>query len=167
MTITGSPGADDQCMRTIQTLLNVVDFGMNVQQAIEAPRWATRSFPASPFPHTMYPGEMSVEQRVPEAARDALIKRGHKLRVAGPWTMGSLAAIVVDASEEMRDREEQSLSQLMRGNRIAADVSQFVDADVAGDVAAAGHEAAVGREFGGGQALIVTSKRQLRPTAVL
>jgi two-component system sensor kinase FixL len=31
-----------------------------------------------------------------------------------------LAAIVVDASEEMRDREEQSLSQLMRGNRIAA-----------------------------------------------
>ena len=54
--VTGSPGADDQCMRTIQTLLNIVDFGMNVQQAIEAPRWATRSFPASPFPHTMYPG---------------------------------------------------------------------------------------------------------------
>ena len=31
-----------------------------------------------------------------------------------------LAAIIVDASEEMRDREEQGLSQLMRGNRIAA-----------------------------------------------
>jgi gamma-glutamyltranspeptidase/glutathione hydrolase len=94
--ITGSPGGDDQVMRTIQTLLNIVDFGMNVQQAIEAPRWSTRSFPASPFPHTMYPGEMSVEQRVPEAVREALIKRGHKLRVGGPWTMGSLAAIVVD-----------------------------------------------------------------------
>src|SRR5262245_12459612 len=95
--IVGSPGGDDQVFRTLQTLLNVVDFGMNVQQAIEAPRWATRSFPASPFPHTMYPGEMSVEQRVPEATREALIKRGHKLRVAGPWTMGSLAAIVVDS----------------------------------------------------------------------
>ena len=94
--IVGSPGGDDQVFRTIQTLLNVVDFGMNVQEAIEAPRWATRSFPASPFPHTMYPGEMSVEQRVPEAVREALIKRGHKLRVGGPWTMGSLAAIVVD-----------------------------------------------------------------------
>jgi len=34
---------------------------------------------------------------VPEATREALIKRGHKLRVAGPWTMGSLAAIVVDS----------------------------------------------------------------------
>ncbi len=95
--IVGSPGGDDQVFRTLQTLLNVVDFGMNVQQAIESPRWATRSFPASPFPHTMYPGEMSVEQRVPEATREALIKRGHKLRVAGPWTMGSLAAIVVDS----------------------------------------------------------------------
>ena len=95
--IVGSPGGDDQVFRTLQTLLNVVDFGMNVQQAIEAPRWATRSFPASPFPHTMYPGEMSVEQRVPEATREALIKRGHKLRVAGPWTMGSLAAIMVDS----------------------------------------------------------------------
>src|SRR6058998_4428309 len=95
--IVGSPGGDDQVFRTIQTLLNVVDFGMNVQEAIEAPRWATRSFPASPFPHTMYPGEMSVEQRVPAATREALIKRGHKLRVAGPWTMGSLAAIVVDS----------------------------------------------------------------------
>ncbi len=94
--IVGSPGGDDQVFRTLQTLLNVVDFGMNVQEAIEAPRWATRSFPASPFPHTMYPGEMSVEQRVPEAVRKALVDRGHKLRVAGPWTMGSLAAIVVD-----------------------------------------------------------------------
>src|SRR5262245_20774296 len=94
--IVGSPGGDDQVFRTLQTLLNVVDFGMNVQEAIEAPRWATRSFPASPFPHTMYPGEMSVEQRVPESVRSALIARGHKLRVGGAWTMGSLAAIVVD-----------------------------------------------------------------------
>jgi gamma-glutamyltranspeptidase / glutathione hydrolase len=94
--IVGSPGGDDQVFRTMQTLLNVIDFGMNVQEAIEAPRWATRSFPASPFPHTMYPGEMSVEARVPETVRTALTARGHKLRVGGPWTMGSLAAIVVD-----------------------------------------------------------------------
>ena len=95
--ILGSPGGDDQIFRTMQTLLNVVDFGMNVQEAIEAPRWSTRSFPASPFPHTMYPGEMSVEARVPQGVRDALISRGHKLTVSGPWTMGSLAAIAVDS----------------------------------------------------------------------
>jgi gamma-glutamyltranspeptidase / glutathione hydrolase len=93
--ITGSPGGDDQVMRTIQTLMNVVDFGMNIQQAIEAPRWSTRSFPASPFPHTMYPGEMSLESRIPDATRQALVARGHKLRVTGPWSQGSNGGIVV------------------------------------------------------------------------
>jgi gamma-glutamyltranspeptidase/glutathione hydrolase len=95
--ITGSPGGDDQVMRTMQTLLNVVDFGMNIQQAIEAPRWSTRSFPASPFPHTMYPGQMSVESRIDEKTRQTLVARGHKLRVAGPWTLGANAGIMLDA----------------------------------------------------------------------
>ena len=94
--LTGSPGADDQIMRSVQTFLNVVEFGMNVQQAIEAPRWSTRSFPASPFPHTMYPGDLSVEARIPESVRKTLIERGHKLTVSGPWTMNSSAAIIVD-----------------------------------------------------------------------
>ena len=96
--ILGSPGGDDQVMRTMQTLINMVDFGMNIQQAIEAPRWSSRSFPASPFPHTMYPGDMSVESRIPEATRQALIEKGHKLRVAPPWSLGSNGGIVVDAA---------------------------------------------------------------------
>jgi gamma-glutamyltranspeptidase/glutathione hydrolase len=94
--IMGSPGGDDQIMRTLQTFLNMIDFGMDVQRAIEAPRWSTRSFPASPFPHTMYPGDMSVESRIPEAVRNGLITKGHKLHVSGAWSLGSNAAIVVD-----------------------------------------------------------------------
>ncbi len=94
--VMGSPGADDQIMRTVQTFLNIVEFGMDVQQAIEAPRWSTRSFPSSPFPHTMYPGDMSVESRIPEAVRAALLARGHKLRVSGPWSLSDIAAIVID-----------------------------------------------------------------------
>ncbi|MFB3826274.1 MAG: gamma-glutamyltransferase [Bryobacteraceae bacterium] len=94
--VTGSPGGDDQCMRTMQTFLNIVEFGMNVQQAIEAPRWSTRSFPQSYFPHTMYPGEMTVEDRIPEAVRAALRSKGHNLRVAGPWSLGANAAIAID-----------------------------------------------------------------------
>jgi len=95
--ILGSPGGDDQVMRTMQTLINVIDFGMNIQQAIEAPRWSSRSFPASPFPHTMYPGDMSVEARVPETTQKALIARGHKLRVAPAWSLGSNAGIIIDS----------------------------------------------------------------------
>jgi len=94
--VTGSPGGDDQCMRTMQTLLNVVDFGMNIQQAIEAPRWSTRGFPASPFPHTMLPGDLWIESRIPDAVRDALLQRGHKVEVRGPWSMNDSAGIVVD-----------------------------------------------------------------------
>jgi gamma-glutamyltranspeptidase / glutathione hydrolase len=96
--ILGSPGGDDQVMRTMQTLINMIDFGMNIQQAIEAPRWSSRSFPASPFPHTMYPGDMSVEARIPEATRQALLAKGHKLRVTSPWSLGSNGGIVVDAT---------------------------------------------------------------------
>jgi gamma-glutamyltranspeptidase / glutathione hydrolase len=95
--ITGSPGGDDQVMITLQTLVNVIDFGMNVQQAIEAPRWSTHSFPSSPFPHTMVPGSMSVEGRIPEATQKELIARGHKLEVAPAWSLASSAAIIVDA----------------------------------------------------------------------
>jgi len=96
--ILGSPGGDDQTMRTMQTLINMVDFGMNIQLAIEAPRWSSRAFPASPFPHTMYPGDMAVEARIPQSTREALIGKGHKLRVTGPWSLGSNGGIVVDVT---------------------------------------------------------------------
>jgi len=96
--VTGSPGGDDQCMRTMQTLINVVDFGMNVQQAIEAPRWTTRSFPSSPFPHTMYPGDLSLESRIAEAVKAELERRGHKVMMNAPWSMNSSAAIMVEAT---------------------------------------------------------------------
>lgn len=94
--VLGTPGADQQVLLTMQTLLNMIEFGMNVQQAIEAPKWLTRAFPASPFPHTMYAGDLSVESRVPESVRKDLLARGHKLQVSGPWSDGSLAAIVVN-----------------------------------------------------------------------
>jgi len=94
--VMGTPGADNQVLLTMQTFLNITEFGMNVQQAIEAPKWLTRAFPASPFPHTIYPGDLSVESRIPESVRKDLLARGHKLHVTGPWSSGSLAAIVID-----------------------------------------------------------------------
>jgi gamma-glutamyltranspeptidase/glutathione hydrolase len=94
--ITGSPGGDEQCMRTMQTFLNIVEFGMNAQQAIESPRWSTRGFPASPFPHTMYPGDLELEGRIPDAVHADLERRGHKVAMNGVWSMNQSAAIVVD-----------------------------------------------------------------------
>jgi gamma-glutamyltranspeptidase/glutathione hydrolase len=44
----------------------------------------------------MYPGDLGVEERIPEAVRTALAARGHKVRVSGPWSQGSNAGIVID-----------------------------------------------------------------------
>ena len=85
--ITGSPGGDDQIQRTVQTLMNMIDFGMNVQQAIEAPRWSTRGFASSVFPHNMsHPGDLSVESRIPDTGPKALQAKGHKLQSRGAWS---------------------------------------------------------------------------------
>jgi len=94
--VVGSPGGDDQCLRILQTFLNVVEFGMNIQAAIEAPRWSTTSFPSSVFPHRMNPGQMAVESRVPVSVIEELRKRGHRVRVEGPWTMSATSAILID-----------------------------------------------------------------------
>ena len=44
----------------------------------------------------MHPGDMAVEARIPEATQQALIARGHKLRVTPAWSLGSNAGIVID-----------------------------------------------------------------------
>lgn len=97
--VTGTPGGDNQAINTLQTLVNIVDFGMNIQQAIEAPRWTTRGFPASPFPHTMYPGDLSFEDRIPASVKDELVNRGHNVEMKNPWSMNSSAGIMVDTQK--------------------------------------------------------------------
>jgi gamma-glutamyltranspeptidase/glutathione hydrolase len=95
--VLGSPGGDDQIMRTMQTLLNIVDFGLNVQQAIESPRWSTTSFPSSVFPHAMRPGSaISLESRIPTDVADALTAKGHRVTFSGPWSKAEMAVIQID-----------------------------------------------------------------------
>src|SRR5256712_7104046 len=99
--VLGTPGADQQVLLTMQTLLNMIEIGMNEQQAIESPKWLTRAFPALPFSHMMYLRVLSVDARIPEPVRKQLLARGHKLRVTGPWSDGALAAIVVDLKTDV------------------------------------------------------------------
>jgi gamma-glutamyltranspeptidase/glutathione hydrolase len=75
----GTPGGDVQAQAILQVLLNVTVFGMTLQQAVEAPRFASYSFPDSFEPHAYSPGLLYVEDRVPQAVRDGLASRGHKI----------------------------------------------------------------------------------------
>jgi gamma-glutamyltranspeptidase/glutathione hydrolase len=75
----GTPGGDVQAQAILQVLLNMTVFGMNAQQAVEAPRFASYSFPDSFEPHAYSPGLLYVEGRVPQSVRDGLAARGHEI----------------------------------------------------------------------------------------
>ena len=75
----GTPGGDVQTQAMLQVLLNVARFGMSTQDAVEAPRFATHSFPNSFEPHDSLPGRLTVEGRVCEAVTGDLAARGHDI----------------------------------------------------------------------------------------
>jgi gamma-glutamyltranspeptidase / glutathione hydrolase len=94
----GTPGADMQPQSMLQTFINIVDFGMDVQQAIESPRFGTFSYPESFWPHTYRPGRLNLEGRIERAVGEDLASRGHDVEWWPEWTRiaGNVCAIVVD-----------------------------------------------------------------------
>ena len=75
----GTPGGDVQQQAMLQVFLNATTFGMPLQQAIEAPRVASRSFPDSFWPHVYAPGKAEVEGRIVHDVREALTRMGHEV----------------------------------------------------------------------------------------
>jgi gamma-glutamyltranspeptidase/glutathione hydrolase len=94
----GTPGGDAQCPAMVQTFLNIAEFGMDPQAAIEAARFVPWNFPNSFWPHTYLPGRIHVEGRVSKDVNGELERRGHELKVLDDWSpgMGSVSAITVD-----------------------------------------------------------------------
>ena len=94
----GAPGGDSQCPAMVQMFLNVAAFGMNPQEAVEAPRIVPWNFPSSFWPHTYLPGRINVEGRIPESTINELTRRGHDVVVLPEWatSTGGLSGIVVD-----------------------------------------------------------------------
>ncbi len=95
----GTPGGDVQQQAMLQVFLNVTAHGMSPQQAVEAPRVATRSFPDSFWPHPDFPGRLDCERGVPAETRAALAALGHVVdeRPDGDWRSGAVCAVVVGA----------------------------------------------------------------------
>jgi gamma-glutamyltranspeptidase/glutathione hydrolase len=89
----GTPGGDQQDQWTLQFFLNHVDFGMNLQAAIDEPTFHSLHFPSSFYPHDAKAGGLVVEGRIPEATRKELEARGHKVQTTGDWSNGKVMAV--------------------------------------------------------------------------
>jgi gamma-glutamyltranspeptidase/glutathione hydrolase len=94
----GTQGGDQQDQWTLQFFLNVADFGMNLQQAIEAPRYSCMHAPSSFYPHDALPGLVRLESRIDERVREDLTARGHKVEVRPPWCDGNVLAVALDGA---------------------------------------------------------------------
>ena len=100
----GCPGGDAQVQGMLQVFLNIIEFGMEPQEAIEAPRVISHSFPNSFWPHGSLPGQVTVETRVEPQVREALRNRGHIVEDYEDWSsdVSRVCAITVDSESGVR-----------------------------------------------------------------
>jgi len=89
----GTPGGDQQDQWTLQFFLNVVDFGMELQEALDAPTVQSTHFPGSFYPHQAHPAGVRAESRIAAEVLDELRARGHDVGVDGPWSHGQVTAV--------------------------------------------------------------------------
>jgi gamma-glutamyltranspeptidase/glutathione hydrolase len=94
----GTPGGDVQTQAMLQVFLNINAFGMATQEAVEAPRFATYSYPGSFEPHAYYPGRLYLESRIDRRVGDELASRGHRVYWwdDSTWLAGAVCTIVAD-----------------------------------------------------------------------
>ena len=100
----GTPGGDSQDQQILLVLLNIIDFGLDVQAAIEAPR-VNSLHPQSSFDdHRAQPGVLEVERTVAAAVIDELRARGHvvRLRPAYGISTGIVAAGIDPVTGRLR-----------------------------------------------------------------
>jgi gamma-glutamyltranspeptidase / glutathione hydrolase len=89
-TTIGCPGGDDQAQADLQLVLNVLVFGMNPQQAVEAPRFSTQTLVNSFYPRVYRPGQLNVEPGIPERTRAELRALGHTVTEIGACGIGAV-----------------------------------------------------------------------------
>jgi gamma-glutamyltranspeptidase/glutathione hydrolase len=95
--VLSTPGGDNQDQALLQVLLNVIEFGMNPQEAVEAARFDTQHYVSSFDDHEFLPGSLNVESRVSLKTIEELSQKGHKVKVQGDWgTLSAPTVIIYD-----------------------------------------------------------------------
>lgn len=87
-----TPGGDGQPQWNLQTITNVVDFGLDAYEAVAAPRWT--SIPGTDPINLRAKVSLRLESRFPEEVRGALEAKGHAVTVVGPWDGGGSEMLI-------------------------------------------------------------------------
>ena len=93
--VLSTPGGDNQDQALLQVLLNIIEFDMNPQAAVEAPRFDTQHYVSSFDDHEFLPGSLNIEARVSEKTIDELKHRGHKVKVQSAWGTLSSPTVII------------------------------------------------------------------------
>ena len=95
--VLSTPGGDNQDQALLQVLLNIVEFDMNPQEAVEAARFDTQHYVSSFDDHEFLPGSLNVESRVGLKTIQELSQKGHKVKTQSEWgTLSAPTVIVFD-----------------------------------------------------------------------
>lgn len=84
-----TPGGDDQEQALTQIMMNVLEFGMNAQNAVEAPRFQTRHLVSSFDNHAWSIGDLMLDERIPQSVGQELLLRGHHVSIMSRYNNGA------------------------------------------------------------------------------
>jgi gamma-glutamyltranspeptidase/glutathione hydrolase len=111
----GTPGGDVQVQAMVQVFLNATRFGMDMQEAVSAPRFASYSFPSSFAPNDYFPGLLMMENRIDKSVAEDLNSRGHKVDwwPEMTWKAGGVCAIRVDGEAKQAGADPRRAAYAM------------------------------------------------------
>mgnify|MGYP000134847512 FL=1 len=92
----GTPGGDQQDQWSLHFFLRHVHFGLNLQEAIDAPGFSTFHFPNSFFPRETDIGSLFMENRFSQNTIKDLKRRGHNVTVEADWSLGRMTAASIN-----------------------------------------------------------------------
>jgi gamma-glutamyltranspeptidase len=97
--VLGCMGADGQPQIQVQAYVGMIDFGLNVQEAVEMPRFLSGRFALGEDRDTLH-----IEGRMPSGTVETLVTRGHKVNRWGPWNelAGHAHGITIDPGSGVR-----------------------------------------------------------------
>jgi gamma-glutamyltranspeptidase/glutathione hydrolase len=90
--IGGTPGGDQQTQWSTQVVSALVDHGLSLQEAADAPRW--HSFPGTDPANLEASPVVKIDERIPQRVFEALAAKGHQVEALAPWSGGGAVQLI-------------------------------------------------------------------------